>query len=142
MKYVKPKLYHKVIKEISNTIEKITDDPRSLDRTFWTDFVEFSDPILKDKLLTTGSDKISKQIVESSSIYMISQMILQYTLFHRVLRKTGEDEIPYPKEHQPYYLRQTDSKGNEMDFYDLHSLNLMKHHYDNEDKTLNELMED
>jgi len=142
MKYIKPRLYHKVIKDISNTVKKIIDDPRSLDRTFWTDFVEFSDVLLKDKSITTRKDEFSKKMIESSSIYMISQMILQLTLFHRVLRKTGEDEIPYPKDHQPYYLRQMDSKGNEKDFYDLHSLKLMRHHYDNEDKSLNELMED
>ena len=75
MKYIKPRLYHKVIKDISNTVKKIIDDPRSLDRTFWTDFVEFSDVILKDKSITTSKDEFSKQMVESSSIYMISQMI-------------------------------------------------------------------
>lgn len=142
MKYVKPRLYHTVIKDISETVEKIVNDPRSLDRTFWTDFVEFSDTVLKDKSITTSKDEFSQQMVEGSSIYMISQMILQLTLFRRVLRKTGEDEIPYPEDHQPYYLRQTDSKGREKDFYDIHSLNLMKHHYDKEDRTINELMED
>lgn len=142
MKYVKPRLYHKVIKDIEKTIDKIINDPRSVDRTFWTDFVEFSDVILKDRNTTLSEDSFEKELVESSSIYMISQLILQLTLFKRVLRKTDDDLILYPKNHSPYFMRQTDEKGKEKDFYDLHSLKLMGHYYDNDDRTINELMED
>lgn len=142
MTYVKPKLYHKIIKEIEKTIDKLIHDERSVDRTFFTDFIKFSEPILKEKHLQTSDDKISMSMVEGSSIYLISNLILQMTLFHRVLRD-GDDGVPmYPKNHIPYYMRQTDSKGKEMDFWDLHSLYLMKKHYDKEDKTINELMED
>ena len=48
----------------------------------------------------------------------------------------------YPKNHIPYYVRQTDSKGRDRDFWDLHSLELMRSFYDKEDKTLNEWMKD
>lgn len=140
--YVKPRLYHKVIKDISKSIDKIINDPRSLDRTFWTDFVKFNDVILKDRHLQTDDDEMSVSMIESSSIYMISMLILQVTLFHRVLREGPDEVIMYPKNHIPYYMRQFDDKGNEKDFWDLNSLELSKYYYNKVDKTLNELMED
>ena len=37
--YVKPRLYHKVIKDIERVIQKLINDPRSFDRTFFKDFM-------------------------------------------------------------------------------------------------------
>ena len=142
MTYVKPRLYHKVIKEISKTIEKIVNDERSVDRTLFQDFIKFSEPVQMEKHLQMSDDETSMKLIEGSSIYLISNLILQMSLFHRIIRE-GDDGVPmYPKNHIPYYMRQTDSKGKELDFWDLHSLYLMKRHYDKEKKTINELMED
>jgi|TARA_B100001057_G_C22548204_1_gene832387 hypothetical protein len=142
LKYIKPRLYHKVIKDIEKTIQKIISDPRSIDRSFWTDHIKFSDTILKERSIQRDDDEMSVSMVEGSSIYLISQLILQVTLFHRVLREGPDEVIMYPKNHIPYYVRQTDSKGRDRDFWDLHSLELMRSFYDKEDKTLNEWMKD
>ena len=140
--YVKPRLYHKVIKDIERVIQKLISDPRSFDRTFFKDHIKFSDTILTDPYYTTSSDEDMKVVVESSSIYLISMLILQHTLFHRVVREGPMETMLYPKNHIPYFMRQTDSKGKEKDFYDLHSLELLRHFYDKENKTLNEWMRD
>ena len=140
--YVKPRLYHKVIKDIEQTIDKIIKDDRSIDRSFWTDHIKFSDVVLMDPMTTQDPDKNMKELVESSSIYLISMLILQVALFHRVVREGPMEFMLYPKKHLPYFMRQMDSKGKEKDFYDLNSLKLLKHFYDKEDKTLNEWMKD
>jgi|TARA_R110000796_G_scaffold164806_1_gene281659 hypothetical protein len=140
--YVKPKLYHTIIKQIEKTIDKIVKDERSLDRTFFKDFIKNSEPILSDKHLQKSNDSMSKGMVEGSGIYLISNLILQMTLFHRIIRNDSEGVPMYPKDNVPFYMRQTDSKGKDKDFWDLHSLYVMKKYYDKEDKTINELMED
>ena len=83
--YVKPRLYHKVIKDIEQTIDKIIKDDRSIDRSFWTDHIKFSDVVLMDPMTTQDPDKNMKELVESSSIYLISMLILiDWTLEDRL----------------------------------------------------------
>ena len=68
--FVKPRLYHKVIKDIEQTIDKIIKDDRSIDRSFWKDHIKFSDVVLMDPMMTQDPDKNMKEVVESSSIYL------------------------------------------------------------------------
>ena len=77
LKYVKPRMYHQVVDEIERCIEMVVNDDRNIDRVFFEDKIKFSQVILNDYSIQRSPKETDKKIVESSSIFLICNLILQ-----------------------------------------------------------------
>jgi hypothetical protein len=138
LKYIKPKPYHEIIRDISSIIDKMVKDPRSTDRTFFEDEIKQTLEVLNYELLRSD-DEINNEMVYVIGLRLISNLILQSTLFGRICisnkqKVNGEieDLITLPRSSVPFFMKQTLQKGKNKDYYDNHSLKQMKKHYDKE----------
>lgn len=148
LKYIKPKPYHEIIRDISSIIDKMVKDPRSTDRTFFEDEIKQTLEVLNYELLRSD-DEINNEMVYVIGLRLISNLILQSTLFGRICisnkqKVNGEieDLITLPRSSVPFFMKQTLQKGKNKDYYDNHSLKQMKKHYDKEllSKSVEEIM--
>jgi len=138
VEFVNPIPYHKVIEELSEIIfEKFVNDDRSNDS-----FIE--KPALQDFVKTfeenkdswKSSNELEQMIVRSQCVYLIAELICQTSIFGRIIMEKEEwvdnhlVKLPtYPKNKLPMKYKQTTDDGKQVDYSDIHSLQLMREWY-------------
>ena len=148
MKYIKPKKYHVVIRDITNYIKKMVSDPRDTDSFFFRDEIKDTLDVLSYELLRSDSE-FDKEIVYGISVSLISMLIIQTSLFGRIcvsneINVNGKKEelITLPRGSVPMFMKQGMRDGKPFDYSDLHTLKTMKDWYDKilVNKSIEELM--
>ena len=148
IKYIKPKKYHVVIRDITNYIDKMVNDPRDTDSFFFHDEIKDTLNVLKHELLRSDKD-LDMKMVYGISIQLISFLIVQTSLFGRICIENEtyvdgkiENLITLPRNHVPMFFKQGLEKGKSYDYTELHTLKTMKEWYDKimVNKSIREIM--
>jgi len=148
MKFIKPKKYHIVIRDITNYIQKMVKDPRDVDRSFLTDKIKETLEVMNFELLRSDKPNDMK-MVYMMGIQLISMLIVQSSLFGRIcisnefkLDDGIEELVTLPKGWVPMFFKHGSKDGKTYDYYHLHTLKTMKKWYDKElvNKSVEDLM--
>ena len=148
MKFIHPKKYHEVIKDINKFTEKHINDPRSNDRFFERDnAIELYTELFHHNIDTWKSkSKLDQMMVYMSGVQLVATLIIQLCLFHRTIfhiKKNVDGEIlelpVFPRDHVPLSHKPFDKEGKMKDYSKIHSLSLMEHWYNKLNKSINEL---
>jgi hypothetical protein len=148
VKFIKPKKYHIVIRDITKYIEKMVKDPRDVDRSFLTDKIKETLEVMNFELLRSDKET-DKKIVYMMGIQLISMLIVQSSLFGRIcinnefnLEDGVEELVTLPKGWVPMFFKHGTKNGKKYDYYHLHTLKTMKKWYDKElvNKSIEDLM--
>jgi len=148
MKFIHPKKYHEVIKDINKFTEKHINDPRSNDRFFersndiqtYTEFFEMNIDMWKSK------KKMDQLMVYMTGVQLVANLIVQLCLFHRTIfhvkKYVDKKELllpVFPNDHVPLSHKPHDKEGKMVDYSKIHSLNLMKRWYGKIGKSMEDL---
>ena len=148
LKYIKPKKYHVVIKDITNYIDKMVQDPRDVDRSFFTDKIKETLGVMNFEVLRSDK-KMDMDIVYMMGIQLIGMLIVQSSLFGRIcvsnkmkIDNEIEDLVTLPRGWVPMFFKQGIKRGKQVDHFNLHTLKTMKKWYDRElvNRSVEELM--
>ena len=147
MKFIHPKKYHEVIKDITKFTEKHINDPRSNDRFFERDDAIQSYTELFNMNIDTwkSKNKLDQMMIYMGGVQLVATLIIQLCLFHRTIfhiKKNIDGEIldipVFPNDHVPLSHKPFDKEGKMKDYSKIHSMGLMKYWY----RKLNKSMED
>lgn len=123
VKYIKPKKFYEVFKEISEHLYDTIGDKK--DRHLFYDREKW---IHKNTMWNTykSKDEFEKELVYNGDIETISILISQMVLFGRIIKERFDTEFNLSDNEVPLYHRQIDDNGTEEDLYDISSLKIMK----------------
>ena len=125
LKYISPKKFHEVFKEISDhlyeTIFEKNDKDLFFDRQKW---------INRHTVWSTYKDtsEFERDYVYHGDIETISILIGQLVIFNRIIKERSEGEFILPSGEVPLYLKQVNEtpKGKNRDYFDISTGKLMK----------------
>ena len=148
--YINPKEPFKVFGDIERNLGREIDDDKNIDSVYFT-------PMIQDYIKWTNDNyellrspkKLDKLKIYYLSIQLLIGLLIQIVLFGRILTDT-EREVNYekqkiitlPKNSVPLYMKVFDEDGKETNFWELHSLKVIREYISKLQKQYTELIND
>lgn len=118
IKYTLPKPFYDVFEDIGNTVYEISSEMK--DRELYIDFLkDYDKRFYWDEY--KSNDEFDKDNIYTSDLVLVSRLICQIILFHRIVKENQIEQKNNPNNEVPYFFRQFDEDGGEKDLYDVSS---------------------
>jgi len=148
IKYINPKEPFKLMVDIDRNLRREIDDDKNIDSVYFT-------PIIQNHIKWTDENyellrspkKLDKLKIYYLSIQLLIGLTIQLLLFGRILTDT-EREVNYekqriitlPKNSVPLYMKILDKDGKKTNFWELHSLKVIRKFISNTQEQYNKLI--
>ena len=148
IKYINPKDPFKLFGDIDRNLKREIDDDRNIDSVYFLPilqkYIKWSD---ENYELLRSPKKLDRLKIYYLGIQLLIGLTIQLLLFGRILTDS-EREVNYkkeriitlPKNYVPLYMKQLDKDGKETNFWELHSLKIIRKFISNIEKQYNKLI--
>ena len=148
IKYINPKDPFKMMVDIDRNFRREIDDDKNIDSVYFLPilqkYVKWSDDNYE---LIRSPKKLDRLKIYYLSIQLLIGLTIQVLLFGRVLTDS-EREVNYkkeriitlPKNYVPIYMKQLDKDGKETNFWEVHSLKILRKFISNTEEQYNKLI--
>ena len=148
IKYINPKEPFKSMVDIDRNFRREVDDDKNIDSVYFTPMIQNHIKWTDENYeLLRSPKKLDKLKIYYLSIQLLIGLTIQVLLFGRILTDT-EREVNYekqriitlPKNYVPLYMKVFDEDGKKTNFWELHSLKVIRKFISNIQQQYNKLI--